>query len=152
MENVDLAYVAGIFDGEGCVLIYKVPRHNQKRGGIQHRLKISIANTNTDLMSWLKENFGGNIVVADRREQYRKFYHWQLSGVSAAEFIKRLLPYLKIKQQQVKLAISFQETIKSPQECGEGKIIPQGLLALRDNFKQLIHELNSGRQINESYL
>ena len=146
MENTDLAYTAGIIDGEGSILVEKLLNKSRKENQVRHCLRVNVTNTDYNLIIWLKENFGGSIWSYDL-PSYRKCYHWKLNGVKASAFLKSLLPYLKVKQQQAKLAVSFQETIILPKDRVKGIITPE-LLKLRDDFKYFIHQLNSGGQIN----
>ena len=49
----DLAYLAGIVDGEGCITITE----NMKGGRNYYRLVLDITNTSYDLMQWLEDTF-----------------------------------------------------------------------------------------------
>ncbi len=52
------AYAAGILDGEGCISI----RHDKRDDRPEHTYtpRITIVNTNKQVINWYKENFGGN--------------------------------------------------------------------------------------------
>ena len=59
-ENEKLAYLAGIIDGEGTIVIAK---GKIRKGRINHpySLRLVVMNTDIRLIEWLKENFGGSI-------------------------------------------------------------------------------------------
>jgi hypothetical protein len=82
MNEVDLAYAAGIFDGEGSVsIIHTKTGHTKADGSIyrHYRLQVCVVNTNPILCQWLKETFGGCITQSHLEFQdLRKFpmYHF----------------------------------------------------------------------------
>jgi len=99
----DLGYVAGIIDGEGSIYIAR----ETQRNNTTYRLMVSVCNTYFDVMYSLYEGFGGSF-YEDSKKRKKTLYYWRLSGKKAAEFIKLILPYLRIKQHQAEVALSFQ--------------------------------------------
>lgn len=105
MKAVDLAYMAGIVDGEGCIAI---ERYVSKGHGY-YRAKLRVANTNKELLEFLKLYFGGTISNFGKRSPNQKpAYMWAIPGETAIKCIKALLPYLFLKRPQAQLAIKFQ--------------------------------------------
>ena len=97
ISDTDLAYIAGYFDGEGCVLINGTST-----------IQITIVNTYKPTLEWLKSLFNGS--VSERyiqKEVHRVSYSWQLSGNNACIFLETLLPFLREKKKQAELAILF---------------------------------------------
>ena len=47
-DDITLAYVAGLFDGEGSVGV-----------GIDYKVRITLCNTDEKVIKWLKSLFGG---------------------------------------------------------------------------------------------
>lgn len=105
--NGYFAYAAGFFDGEGCVFVTKCS-HYHYRNGYNLYLAIMVGNTNKAILDWLQRKFGGKIYLHKGRERRKPYWHWQLQRQKAVPFLKGILPYLKIKQDQVKLALEFQ--------------------------------------------
>lgn len=107
MKRADLAYVAGIVDGEGCIDI----THRTRRG---HNypdfvLRVQVSNTEIWLLQMLKMGFGGRIQkYSDRKSNQRPCWKWVIERVHAAEFLKLILPYLHLKKPQAELGIQFQ--------------------------------------------
>ncbi len=88
-----LAYVAGIFDGEGCV------GFGRCRTAVFPRIFVS--NTNRDLLEALRDQFGGDINPASNRKAgWKQGWNWRLSWTAAVEFLDKISPYLRIKNRQ----------------------------------------------------
>ena len=95
----DLSYLAGFFDGEGCISILKSTKGNWNPA---YFLQAQIGQKYGNILDWVKENFGGN--VYKKRDQT-----WIVTNFKAYEFIKLITPYLKYKKPQAELAIKFYE-------------------------------------------
>ena len=108
MSKTDLAYTAGIIDGEGCIMISRV-RSQRSRSGYIYGLTVAVNSTDEWLPQWLKFSFGGSITF---REPHRKnespLWMWALRSRQASDFLKLTLPYLHLKKPQAELAIKFQ--------------------------------------------
>jgi len=94
-----LAYVAGLFNGEGSIFILKA---NQT-----YFLCSSITNTNLPVLTELKELIGGQLSEYPQTRKRRAF-KLRLESKVAKAFLEKVLPYLRIKREQAKLAIKFQ--------------------------------------------
>ena len=104
MKNTDLAYMAGFFDGEGSVGIY-VKSYAKN----QYYMKCSLTQAGEFLPNLMKFHFGGRTYSAGRREiRYKDQWEWKIYGHQAKEFLKAIVPYLKIKRAEAELAIEFQ--------------------------------------------
>lgn len=103
MKRTDLAYAAGIIDGEGCISISR----NSKNRGLQ--IQVEVGNTNEWLLQWLRFAFGGRVIlVNDRRTENRGWkpvYHWYLRYDEIREFLKLIYPYLRIKRVQAEIVL-----------------------------------------------
>lgn len=102
------AYLAGIFDGEGCIHIATI--HPDKQDRIAYRLDVNIVNTDKRLVDWIVENFGGTIVnyKAPVNKNWKDYYHWHPRGLEHKEKIfLGMLPYLVIKHDRVKIGLEF---------------------------------------------
>src|SRR3990167_4700333 len=136
-DKKELAYIAGLFDGEGTIFIEG--KKSYAKGAISktHYLQLSIANTHKETIDWVKSFlcFGQIIKI----EQGNKpLYNWRGYGVEAIVFLKLLLPYLKIKREQALLAIEFQ---KSKRHLNGVKSRKDEIIK-RDNYKNEIAKLN----------
>jgi len=108
MKQADLGYVAGIIDGEGSIHIVRRKEPTTRRG-YKYELQISVGNTQEWLIRWLHFNFGGYMHVCKApKKGNRDCWHWSIRTRDAVDFLKLLLPYLKLKRPQAELALQFQ--------------------------------------------
>lgn len=100
-------YLAGLFDGEGCVSISKY--HPVYSSIIyQYCLRIYIVNTNKEIIDLLKFQFGGCITSSKRDLQKNKeAWSWQLVTDQALKFLELVYPYLIIKKKQAEVGMLF---------------------------------------------
>ena len=107
MKKTDLAYTAGLMDGEGCIAIYKRPSKTSK-DKIRFSLTVTIGISNEWIPQWLKLAYGGSI-RPQRLPSRRVFWSWVIEAQQALGFLKLITPYLHLKRPQAELAIKFQE-------------------------------------------
>lgn len=114
-EDIVLAYTAGLIDGEGSIMIIKTASPSTLR---KHTfiLKVVIANTNRQLVDWVKLHFGGDISCQIPKKIVEKpIFYWRVTAKQAYNFLLQIEPYLIIKNNQAKLALEFQK------DRGKGK-------------------------------
>jgi hypothetical protein len=100
----ELAYAAGILDGEGCIKLY-----SNSRGKRGYYLRVEIVNTNRSLIVWLHERFGGSIQVrVPKNPKHKTIYDLNLTSQMAASMLKLLRPYLLVKAPQADIGIIIQ--------------------------------------------
>ena len=135
-----LAYTAGIFDGEGCIGIY---RHKDKRlrKGFNYFLCVSIWSTNQWLIQWLKMNYGGCTLLRPKfsEEAYtskKPIWKWQLTARKAREFLELILPYLYLKRPEAELAISFQKANSKRRKSEESLVLIEAQQILMTKMKR----------------
>jgi hypothetical protein len=110
MTNIDAAYIAGLFDGEGCVLIST----KQRFGRAVFWLEISITNTDKPVLDWILATVGGRMQKKPHNKKgNRDLWRWRASSREAAGVLEILLPYLRIKREQARLAIEFQKLLSA---------------------------------------
>ncbi|ASR76460.1 LAGLIDADG endonuclease [Streptomyces phage Sushi23] len=105
-EKLNLAYYAGLFDGEGCVSINKVKGYNGRKDSFQ--LRASVSSTNKPILDRLHMKFGG-VVVERKRAGAQLSWQWVLTSRMARDFLTLLEPYLIIKHDQAIVAKTFQD-------------------------------------------
>ncbi len=109
MEETDLAYAAGIVDGEGWVSFLHCGKERKSLS-----LTVAVSNTNILLLQWLKSSFGGNAYLSrdGHRLNRKDVYTWGIFSLPALEFLKLIYPYLRLKKSQAEIAIKFLEMRK----------------------------------------
>ena len=114
--TTDIAYIAGFFDGEGCIRIKKA-----SQGGSSYYIWVAITNSNKGILDFVAEIFGGNVRQAERTTN-KIIYHYLVTSSEAIDMLKVLLSFLKEKKRQAELAILFHEnkedfTLARKEEC-----------------------------------
>ena len=104
-HKTDLAYTAGIIDGEGCIGIY--PRRNNKTGPRYFGLRVYVGNTNEWLIKWLWFNYGGSVLKRKVVDNCKEQWAWALADKKAYDFLKLIVPFLHIKRPHAELALKF---------------------------------------------
>src|SRR3972149_2043 len=107
MKKEDAAWLAGLFDGEGCVIIYK----SSSKYSVRYAMKITLSNTNSEALVRCRDISGVGNVVLGRAGTYKSkpSYYWVAGSETAAAILRQILQYSFIKKPQVELALKFQE-------------------------------------------
>lgn len=89
--KADLAYLAGYFDGEGCITV---------EGG----LRLLVTATHPGACVSLQQAFGGVLRPRKAPHDCKKQFQWTVYGVAAYRALGLLKPHLKEKRVQAILA------------------------------------------------
>lgn len=94
MNELDIVYAAGLFDGEGSISLVK---HRINRW---HSPQVSIASTDYEVCEWFQSRFGGTIVTKQPRQPNHSLsWDWRLTDRRALDFLAKMRPYLVIKRK-----------------------------------------------------
>lgn len=99
--DVQLAYIAGIVDGEGCIDTFK------SGDRVTYQPRITVVNTNKEVLQFIIAVFGGTVTTRSKVARCKQTYSWTRGGLPAAEILERLLPYFIIKKRHALLAIQL---------------------------------------------
>ena len=98
--KLTLPYIAGFFDGEGCV--------NMARCRTVIFPRVLIVNTDRRILNALRARFGGDInSIIHRQPIWKSSWSWRLSGTAAVDFLTDILPWLVIKRNQAITAMAW---------------------------------------------
>jgi len=111
LNHLDLAYLAGIFDGEGSISITK--SHRNKKFNPTYAIRISVQMCNPYIPHLFLDTFGGSINCYEHKGNQLPHWHWHLWSTKAIPFLETLMPYLRLKKNEAELAIEFQLTKKN---------------------------------------
>lgn len=142
-----LAYMAGIMDGEGCFIIGAYAK-NPKTGTPHFHTTMQVSSTDEILIDWIVENFGGKKSFYTAKQtpinSRRAVYRWTGHSDRVKHMCEVLMPYLVIKKDQAKVMIEMRNTFeKTRMQKGQQGTQPisQDILALRyslfDKMKSL---------------
>jgi len=94
MVDTELAYAAGLFDGEGSISLV---RQNNNRS---HSRQVAVASNDYEVLAWFQNRFGGSIVTKQpRKSTHSVSYDWRLTDRRALTFLQLIRPYLLIKRK-----------------------------------------------------
>jgi hypothetical protein len=100
--EAEIAYLAGIIDGEGsiCAVI-----NNDKK---QPSLRVIVEMTDENVIKWIRERFEGQYCLHPRRNPNRKpMYQVKWVGRYAKNLLRVVTPYLIGKRKQAELALKW---------------------------------------------
>jgi len=98
------SYLAGIFDGEGCVTAQHRPGHT--------RLLLTVAMTDPAILKLFQSRFGGYVRTYDSSNRRKKICQWYKTGGQSIETAKILAELCLIKKSQLVLAIELGRMMK----------------------------------------
>lgn len=110
----DLAYLAGLFDGEGTV---EARENKRKDRAADWTLRLGIFNTDGNLMRWLVDTFGGTVNVIGKKNRpmaRRDVYVWRIPVRKHESLIQALVPHLIVKRSQVELSLHLLQLMGKP--------------------------------------
>jgi len=149
LANEELAYAAGIIDGEGCIYIDRFFDKRKKHNNPNYVLRIRVAMTDFEVPEWLEDKFGGVIYLIKKDNvKHRDQCAWSLNGRNAAEFLKKIETYTKIKLKQIKIGLEFEKLRfdNIPKKGRYGFLsIPPEILTLKEALWILMHDANQRR-------
>ncbi len=145
MTKEELSYIAGFLDGDGCIMLQLVYRHDYVFG---YQIRASIVFyqdiRNRHFLEWLKKKLGYVGYVRNRNDGMSEY---TIVGVKAVtQVLKLLKPYLKLKEKQVNLAL---KVLKQMPVSGD-KLTPKELLRLSKLVDGFLFLNYSKRRTNTS--
>jgi hypothetical protein len=111
LNEIGLAYVAGLFDGEGYIRFSF--KHHWHGRAMNTEFYLTISNTYRPVLEFLKGAFGGSIYT-DRRppkKGHKRVHFWRIAGRGAFKVLGQIAPYLKIKRDPANLVLKNQALI-----------------------------------------
>ena len=103
----DLNWAAGMFEGEGSIIINK---NKSPKGVINYILRCKVPNTDLEIIDFFHERWPGSKLAERPRGNQRPQRNWIVSGKQAGVFLQKLQPYLRTGRgkERAKLALQFQ--------------------------------------------
>ena len=147
MTNEQLAYFAGLLDGEGCLRIGTFKNSNSD---LRYRAFLQIAMTDRNAINWLSETISNGIYIDKKRKNpiSKWCYCWVVNIREGEELLKRALPYLIVKKKQALRFIEFAQTLDWKRTRREP--VPNVILNKRKKLYLEMKALNGkGRKKNE---
>jgi hypothetical protein len=147
--DVELAYMAGIIDGEGCIGAVELQDKRPGRGpGVMFTVHVTM--TDRQAIDLFKQFYGGCIRTrTGKRAHHRHVYCWQGYGEIGARLLRDVLPYLRIKGGQARAYLDARRTFTGgPRKGVQGVIQPSPIdVKHRFEFMRTIQSLNKRQQL-----
>lgn len=101
MTDTEAAWAAGLFDGEGCIMISS----NNHRW---YRLTVKIGMCHKPALEKLNRLWPGRFRRKLPTHYSKKVaWYWILESKNAAQFLKVICPYSVVKRDEIELALQF---------------------------------------------
>ena len=118
MKDVNIAYIAGLFDGEGTVGFYKryetkKDRKGKPRKSLCNRISVEISMTERSVLLWMYELLKIGSVTKKPRKKHKMQWRWRCSFRQAYYFCCLIYPYCHIKIHKVQKIIDHYSSRKS---------------------------------------
>ena len=123
MQESNVSYIAGLFDGEGSINITRRPEKKKKHKGSGHRISNSmrismeISMTDQSVLLWLHEVLGVGTVTDKPRKGLRKNgtkylmqYRWRCTFRDAYYVCLLIWPYAHTKLPKIQQVIDHYST------------------------------------------
>ncbi|WP_346866837.1 MULTISPECIES: hypothetical protein [unclassified Clostridium] len=97
MTEIEKAYVAGIIDGEGSIMLQRF-HTNQYPAPC-----VSIASTTIELLTWLKDTIGYGVIIKKKNynpEKHKLSYSFVIKQNNAIKLLEDIYPYLIIESKR----------------------------------------------------
>lgn len=146
ISNEFKIWLAGFFDGEGCISI------GRTRNTIL--IRVCLTNTNLKVLELIKSYYGGDIWINSRNAkdhpEWKIGYNYRIQWNRAIVLLKDIYPYLQVKKEVAELAIDFYHSddcivVKRPTENAKYrvmKILSPEAVKRRQNIIDNIKRLN----------
>lgn len=135
----ELAYLAGILDGEGTIggSMYWAPRSRHGSAVV----RVRVFNTDLRLLNWIHERCGGVVHAGGAPlGRAKQVYLWEIKRKPAAALLAAVAPYLVLKRRQAELVAELVALLVSPANCRSG--VPEETNMRRQEIVAELAKLN----------
>ena len=128
MKDVNIAYIAGLFDGEGSITYkqYMRKRSHNKKAYPTWSIRMEMSMTDESVLRWVHEVLGVGTVNKKPRKGLRKDgtkylmqYKWRCTFRDAYKVCRLIWPWSKTKLQKVETIIDHY----SPDHVFDGNVV-----------------------------
>lgn len=97
--RMDIRWIAGFFDGEGCV--YILPRYKKGKWNRAPQLMVAISQKRDGVLRDIQELYGGTVQKSNHCSSLR------IAAAKAATFLRSIRPYTRVKSDAIDLGLEF---------------------------------------------
>ncbi|MEE8607818.1 MAG: LAGLIDADG family homing endonuclease [Nitrospiraceae bacterium] len=125
--DLELAWAAGFFDGDGCIHI-RWSKNKQLRLGGQWILQVTMTQIYQEVIEEFQRIVGGGKLYrcAPTRGSFGKRWQWRwiADAYRAEKIVRLLLPHLRLKKPQAEAALDFRATFRTKGRYNLTKRLP----------------------------
>lgn len=115
--TTNLAYVAGLMDGEGCIHLDVT-----KGRWYQPRVSVGMTEPALHLLTALQDEWGGTLYQMRKpTEKWAAAWTWHLTGPVAAELLTAIRPFLRLKMDQADAALELNAIVQGLPKTAKGQ-------------------------------
>ncbi|MDR7855740.1 LAGLIDADG family homing endonuclease [Tissierella sp.] len=99
MTNTEKAYIAGIVDGEGSIMLTRFHKNQY------HSPCVSISSTDLELLEWIKNTIKSGKITNKKNyneERHKDSYTYTIIYDEAIQFLQSIEPYLVIEKKKAR--------------------------------------------------
>ena len=111
ITDAELAYIAGIIDGEGCITIQKSLKKRCNHASYQAHVVVCMT-SNAVIQHLVDTVHGGWRTLQQQRAHCRPIYRFVVTGTNAYNLIEAIAPYLVEKREQAKKLLELRQYCK----------------------------------------
>ncbi|GAI09780.1 unnamed protein product [marine sediment metagenome] len=138
-----LNYLAGFFDGEGCIYINKQKNVRNPKRSITYQGAVEVANTKKEQLLLFSKYFGGKIRCYYDVDRPNGKYFWRIVSRDAVKFCKVIKGYLLTKEEQAEVVIELHKTMKPRGNAH----VPDDIIKYREQLYQEMRTLNKTKKV-----
>jgi hypothetical protein len=102
LSKVELAYLAGLIDGDGAIMAW-IERHPEKKFKFRVRLALKVTLNQKQILEWIKKKVKFGYLKRNRNQN-----EWCSQDQEKIEnFLSEILPFLKVKRKQAEIALKI---------------------------------------------
>ena len=138
MKQLSSQYLAGFFDGEGCIY---VSRKKGKKKNPYYNVRLSIANTDKRVIDLIENSFSGFVqrIMKDNRPNRRPYFVVEIyKRDKVLEFINMIYDHSIIKKEQLSVG---KELLLHLKMSKSGTPVEDYIIKYRDNLVAMLSYL-----------
>lgn len=115
MTDVEAAYLAGMFDGEGCISInFRSPNSIMREVNTQLSIQVKIAMTHKETIDYIESITGCGRVsyIRKKNPNHKDQWLWAPQLRDAREIIERCHPYMVTKRRNAEIFMELMDIRK----------------------------------------
>ncbi len=137
--DLDLAWAAGILDGEGSIGIYRRFPKQGKRS-IYYRLSVQMDNTHKLTIKKIQSIMGvGSVRMYPTKG--KDVWRWGGYDANGEKALRMLMPYLVTKKAQAEMALDFRALMRATAYENGSRGLSSDTIAQRDAYYWKLREM-----------